>query len=478
MQQLIVSHSRFARTQCRIEILVSLLIALLVGCADAASGQDAADEASVDAADSSSPEADGASLDEADAAMAEEAPPAMEPAVPTKPYGSAPRAETVPVAEPAQKPHPNADSTAATKQPSAPEAAATTLLNPAPGSKFFVGANFWNIGWQGRDDYFARGVNFATTDNPWRPDFVRDLAPYHVLRFMDWNLTNTANNTQARWTTRLKQTDDQRDSVALEWQIDLCNRAKTDCWITVPHESGPEYWTELAKLVHDTLDPRLRIYVEWSNEVWNGAFPQRGYAQSQGAALGLAGSDKAASFYIYQSVRVFEAFEAVFGKNDPRVVKVIAGQAEWSGPCEAHVAALADPEINPHDTRASVYAIAPYVKGNSVAALESSVGEVKKWIDDNATCAREADLPLISYEGGPDSFGSDNGQACRGLQRDPGMRAMYGRFLDSMYDAKLLGPFMQYTHSGACWGLKQSTGDSPTNAPKYQALLDWIAAHP
>jgi hypothetical protein len=64
------------------------------------------------------------------------------------------------------------------------------------------------------------------------------------------------------------------------------------------------------------------------------------------------------------------------------------------------------------------------------------------------------------------------------LQRDPGMREMYGRFLDSMYDAKLLGPFMQYTHSGACWGLKLSTGDSPNSSPKYQALLEWIAAHP
>lgn len=40
------------------------------------------------------------------------------------------------------------------------------------------------------------------------------------------------------------------------------------------------------------------------------------------------------------------------------------------------------------------------------------------------------------------------------------------------------GPFMQYTEVGNCWGLKQHTGDSPANAPKYQGVTDWLAAHP
>jgi hypothetical protein len=466
-------------SQCRIEIVVSTLIALLIGCGNAA-GQNVPTDTSLDAADSSMPEADSAST-EPDAGSAEVAPAAemaqsVDVAKDSTPNGGIPAVEVAPA--PAEKPKATATSAVATNVPSADAHPTSTLVNPAPGSKFFVGANFWNVGWQGSDDYFTKGVNFAATDNPWRPDLIQDLAPYHVLRFMDWNLTNTSNNDEARWDTRLKKTDDQRDSVALEWQIDLCNRSKTDCWITVPHETEPEYWTQLAKLVHDTLDPSLRIYVEWSNEVWNSAFPQRAYAQSKGNALGLPGSDKAASFYVYQSVRVFEAFEAVFGKDSPRVVKVLTGQAEYSGPCETHVAALADPKINPNGTHASAYAIAPYPKGDSVASLESSADEIQQWVNDNATCSAKASLPLISYEGGTDSFGKDNGQACRTLQRDPGMREVYGRFLDAMHDAKLLGPFMQYTHSGDCWGLKVSTGDAPASSPKYQALLDWLAAHP
>jgi hypothetical protein len=352
------------------------------------------------------------------------------------------------------------------------------LVNPAPGSKLFLGANFWNISWEGKGNYFTSGANFASTQSPWKPEFLSDLAAYKVLRFMDWNLTNDSDNAQADWNTRLKKTADQGENVAIEWQIDLCNRTKTDYWVTVPHEAKPEYWQKLAQLIHDTLDPSLRVYVEWSNEVWNGQFPQRSYAQQQGNTLKLEGSDKAAAYYVYAAVRMFEAFEAVFGKGSPRLVKVLAGQAAYEGPCQAHVKALANATINPQGTKADAYAIAPYFKGASVAELKAAIPEQKTWVESNKACATSAGLPLIAYEGGSDSFGNDNGMACRSLQRDAGMQEVYTMFLDTMNSAKLLGPFVHYTHSGDCWGLKQRTSDTLANAPKYKAVVDWLAAHP
>src|SRR5689334_15537315 len=92
-----------------------------------------------------------------------------------------------------------------------------TMVNPAPGSKFFIGANFWNIDWEGSGNYFQTGVDFATTTNPWRPEFLSDLAPYAVLRFMDWNQTNMAGNPQAVWSTRKQKTQPQNEPVAFEW---------------------------------------------------------------------------------------------------------------------------------------------------------------------------------------------------------------------------------------------------------------------
>jgi hypothetical protein len=42
----------------------------------------------------------------------------------------------------------------------------------------------------------------------------------------------------------------------------------------------------------------------------------------------------------------------------------------------------------------------------------------------------------------------------------------------------MTGPFMQYTHSGNGWGLKQRTSDANASSPKYQAVLDWLSKHP
>jgi len=349
------------------------------------------------------------------------------------------------------------------------------MVNPLPGQGFFVGANFWNIDWEGQNDYFQSGINFATTTNPWLPQLLTDLAPYHVLRFMDWNQTNNSNNPQAVWTTRKQKTAQQNEPVAFEWQIDLCNRTTKDYWLNIPHEANAAYWTQLAQLVYAQLNPSLRVYVEWSNEVWNSSFPQSAYATTQGTNLGLAGDDPSSSYYTYESVRMFEAFEAVFGKGSPRLVKVMAGQAAYTGPCMQHSTALGNAKINPNGTKPNLYATAPYIVGSTVSALTSYIATSKKWVQSDVTCATQIGVPLVSYEGGSDSSAASN---CETVQKDPGMHDVYTSYLDAMSGAGLKGPFMQYTHSGSCWGLKLATTDAASAAPKYQGVVDWLAAHP
>jgi hypothetical protein len=348
------------------------------------------------------------------------------------------------------------------------------LVNPAPGSKFFVGANFWNIDWQGQNDFFKPGVDFAATTDPWRADFLAELAPYSVLRFMDWNLINEASNPQADWQGRKKKEEAQNSPVAFEWQIDLCNRTKKDYWLNIPWQADASYVANLASLVHSKLDPELRVYVEWANEVWNGAFPTADYAKQRGQSLNLPGDDKAASYQVQQSVQGFAAFEAIFGKGSPRLVKVLAGMAAWTGPCEAQMSALTNSTINPDGIKPDVYAIAPYLMGTSMQELNGSLATVSTWVKNSVTCAKAANLKVISYEGGTDSWAGN----CNALQVDPGMRTLYSAYLDTLADAGMTGPFVQYTHSGSCWGLKVKTGDSMTAAPKYAGLLDWVAAHP
>ncbi|MEO8315157.1 MAG: hypothetical protein ABI645_10205 [Pseudomonadota bacterium] len=350
------------------------------------------------------------------------------------------------------------------------------MTNPAPGGAPFAGVNFWNIDWQGQQDYFRKGVNFATESNPWLEELLGDLAPYRVLRFMDWNDTNAGQTTQAHFSTRKQKSAVQNQPVALEWQIDLCNRADKDCWITVHHTSTADDWRSMAALISASLKPSLRLYVEWSNEVWNDGFPVHAYADNAARELGLPGENHAAVYYVYASVRMFEEFSRVFAGQEHRLVKVLAGQAAWTGPCEAQAAAIQDSKVNPRGIRPDVYAIAPYISGESVDQLRRSIAEVRKWTEAQVQCARRLGVPLIAYEGGSDSFSLGDG--CARLQQDPAMRQLYTEYLESVTAAGLRGPFMQYTHSGGCWGLKAKTGDLPAVSPKYQGLTDWLARLP
>ncbi len=352
---------------------------------------------------------------------------------------------------------------------------AAAMWNPAPGSKFFIGANFWNIDWEGSGNYFDGSVDFATTTNPWRADLLSEIAPYGVLRFMDWNAINDPDTSSNTWDTRKSRTANQSEPVAFEWQIDLCNRTKKDYWLNVPHLADATYWQGLATLVRDTLDPDLRVYLEWSNEVWNGAFPQKQYATSQAQSLGLPGSDGSAAYYVYAAVRAFEAFESVFGKGNPRLVKVLAGQAAWTGPCEAHTAALASSQINPNGTQPDVYAIAPYLFGTSISELSGAMPTVTQWVQSAKVCADSLGVPLIAYEGGNDSYAAGGG--CQTLQHDAAMYDVYTSYLNAISSAGLSGPFVQYTHTGACWGLKQYTGEATDAAPKYRSVVDWLSSH-
>ena len=166
---------------------------------------------------------------------------------------------------------------------------------------------------------------------PLHPTYLERLNGFSVIRFMDWNETN--NNEIERWDERTVPDGALQSrplkGVAYEYMIQLANERDSDPWFTVPHRVDDSYVAELARLINRELDPERKVYIEYSNEVWNSSFDQWDWANEQGAALGLSDEYGMAGFRYTakRSAEIFKIFEDEFGAGKERLVKVLATQA-------------------------------------------------------------------------------------------------------------------------------------------------------
>jgi hypothetical protein len=114
-------------------------------------------------------------------------------------------------------------------------------------------------------------------------DYLAVHARGQVLRFMDFTATN--GNAQHEWADR-NTPDDltfygeaagywwQGKGAPWEYAILLANTLDKDIWINVPTYASDDYVDRLAGLLKATLEPDRKVYVEYSNELWNFGFPQ------------------------------------------------------------------------------------------------------------------------------------------------------------------------------------------------------------
>ena len=102
---------------------------------------------------------------------------------------------------------------------------------------------------------------------------IKLLKRFDVVRYMD--VIGTNGSLEVEWSKRKLPTQLQGGVMAWEYVVQLSNETGTDPWVIVPHQATDNYVTELAKLFRDQpLDPERKLYVEYSNEVWNYGFAQ------------------------------------------------------------------------------------------------------------------------------------------------------------------------------------------------------------
>lgn len=105
--------------------------------------------------------------------------------------------------------------------------------------------------------------------------FTQALAPFRVVRFMDFLRTN--NNPVRTWRERTVKAAGSQTSAkgaAYEHAIEMGNQLGKDIWINIPVHADDAYIRSLAKLLKQQLAPGRVVYVEYSNELWNYMFTQ------------------------------------------------------------------------------------------------------------------------------------------------------------------------------------------------------------
>jgi len=122
--------------------------------------------------------------------------------------------------------------------------------------------------------YESRYTEAQVDSLVFNPAFVSLASKFSYIRFMDWLKTNNSPN--RFWEQRPKVEDCSWSSdkgVPYEICLSLTSKIRAVPWLCIPHQADAEYVAALAEL----LATDREIYVELSNEVWNGIFNQHQY---------------------------------------------------------------------------------------------------------------------------------------------------------------------------------------------------------
>jgi hypothetical protein len=337
---------------------------------------------------------------------------------------------------------------------------------------------------------------------PFHPAFLRRWQGVACLRFMDWMETNGSKI--RHWSERPTPQDAtfSGKGVALEAMIDLCNRENADPWFCMPHLADDDYVRNFAMMVNQRLAADRKVYVEYSNEVWNGMFPQCKYASDAGIKLRFADKpwEAAWRYTAFRSVQIFKIWDSVLGRQ--RLVRVLPSQAANPYVSERIV------EFQEAYKHADALAIAPYLtfcvpaQANDRKALtattvskwtmeqaldymeQKALPESLRWIREQKKVANKYGLKLVAYEGGQHMVGvggGENNEAMTRLfqtaNRQPRMGAIYQRYFDGWTTAG--GDLFCYFASTSkwskwgSWGIVEWFDEDGAKSPKFMATMQW-----
>ena len=264
----------------------------------------------------------------------------------------------------------------------------------------------------------------------------------------------------------------------------LANQQNKDAWINIPITASPDYVTKLALLLKygsDGVNPytstqaspkwaplkaTLRLWVEYSNEIWNDGFVQAHLNRGLGLTEVASGTawgggpcnlnydnvndvnvigDRRVADHLKQ---ISDIFKSVYGAAaiNATVRPVLAYQVVAP---YRYAAQLSYIEAAYGKPKNYFYAIAgaPYFnlgdadnnpnlsKQDVLNAFSDSITAIQNsgYLSDLITVATYYGLKMAAYEGGPDTFGPNNIQAKKDAMLDPQMTNLVERYLNVWY---------------------------------------------
>ncbi len=338
------------------------------------------------------------------------------------------------------------------------------------------------------------------------PDYLNFMKDFKVVRFM--NMGGVTRNNISAWKDRPtldKSTWGGKEGVRgipLEIMVELANQLNIDPWFNIPHKADSAFIYHYAKYVKEHLRPHLKVYIEYSNETWNDLFvPQAEHMKQTGSRYRLDKDRRVAGskYYSMQSVKIFKQWEAIFGSTK-RLVRVMGGMTSnlklthmLLGYKNAYkyVDALA---IGPYfqigqKEIKKVRSVNDVFKRLVDPANRYSIGNVLKFVHQQANITRRYGVDLIAYEGGQHLVDHKTHSLKEGAtpfllqaNKDPRMGRLYYHLLSGWKKegGKLFVLFSaprSYTWHGS-WGIKEYITQTASQAPKYRAALSFSKGKP
>jgi hypothetical protein len=315
--------------------------------------------------------------------------------------------------------------------------------------------------------------------------FVDRTRQFGTIRTMDWNLTNE--DRPITWQGRVtKSWFTQADrEVAIEHQIDLAVLCDANLWFCVHHRADDDWVRQCAKLFKQQWPGKRTLYLEHSNEVWNGGFPQYRYCVDRSP------SGIPLEYHIQRTAAIVR----IFRSEGVECVGVLGAQSvavdhfNW---------ALRQLKLDKLPGEIDMVAIAPYfgyqivnkasvdaILAECAASIQQIAGHITAW---KATCDRLG-VTLGAYEAGqhlalhPSEYSNtafvNNYIAAN---RDARMYDLYRSYLaqwDRLTNRSVVCLFnsvYQPSQFGS-WGLLEHESQ-PIEAPKYRAVVEHMRGAP